>query len=725
MQRSPSQRGLLGNIVPGLLKRLRIKVEMSNAGFYRTLAMGGLIVMATLAVYVQTIGFDFVNFDDPHYVSNNEYVKAGLTLESFRWAMTTGHLAMWHPVTSLSHMLDGQLFGLAAGGYHATNALIHVLNTLLLFAVLNRMTHAPCRSAVVAALFALHPLHVESVVWISARKDMLSFFFAMLVLGSYIAYVEHRGIKRYLLVVLLFALGLMSKPMLVTLPILMLLLDYWPLDRIRLMKAASSSQPGCRQLSVAVLVAEKIPLLALAVATSAVTYAKQDLAMQRAISLPLRVANGLMSYARYVGKTFWPTELSVLYPHPNIVGGTPWTAWQIAAAATALAAATIMMMAATRRRYYIVGWLWFLGTLVPVLGLVQVGTQAMADRYTYLPQIGLFIIIAWGVADLTAPWQERKMILNSVAALLVAALLAYAGIAFVQARHWRNSITLNHHSINITPTVSTLHIALGNALIRQNRNKQAIASYRHAVELAPYFARAHHTLAIALARQDRFDEAVQHFERATTIAPNRLLSRLNFAQALRTQGRSEDAIEQLQEAVRIAPDDARPHIALASVLVSENKPDRAITPARRAVRLTPQSADAHYILAAALTMTGQYDDAISHFRESAHLKPDWLSPTHELARALIRYPVDHQGTEAIRWAKRAAELTDHRNPVVLDTLAAAYASAGQFNAAIDTAKKAIELATKANDFKLVEEINARLSLYRRSESLPNEQDLAP
>jgi hypothetical protein len=399
---------------------------------YWSLCIYLTLALATLAVFWQVLGHDFVNYDDPDYVYRNPNVQSGITLSSIKWAFTTGHAANWHPLTWLSHMLDWQLFGDNPGWHHLTNLFLHIANTLLLFAVLKRMTNALWRSAFVAAAFALHPLHVESVAWVAERKDVLSTLFWMLTIAAYLRYLERPGTGRYLLTLLIFALGLMAKPMLVTLPFVLLLLDYWPLGRFQFGQIVKSVGQQSRKSLNAFshwklsrhLLLEKVPLFALSAISSIVTFLVQRTAgavtSVETLPLKLRIANTFVSYLTYIQKMVWPSRLAMFYPYPDKTD-LIWQTVVFALLLLIISLGVIWLM--RRRRYLLTGWLWYLGTLVPVIGLVQVGDQALADRYTYVPLTGLFIIIAWGVPDLIAKWRFRK---HALAASAIAVLLAWS-----------------------------------------------------------------------------------------------------------------------------------------------------------------------------------------------------------------------------------------------------------------------------------------------------------
>lgn len=458
-----------------------------------------LLIVATLAVFQQLPEYDFVNIDDYYYVTENVHVTRGLTREGIIWAFTTLHANNWHPLTWLSHMLDCQLFGLKPGMHHLTNLLLHMANSTLLLLVLKRMTGALWRSAFAAALFALHPLHVESVAWVAERKDVLSTLFWLLTVWGYAGYVEYPGRNRYLLVLLFFALGLMAKPMLVTLPFILLLLDYWPLGRVKLWESREGGSGGIQRSSALHLVREKIPFFALTLASGIVTVVAQykggAVRSLNLLPLDVRIANALVSYVGYIGKMIWPQHLAIFYPHP---GALP--TWQVVGAGLLLLSLSIILLRAAGRFPYLgVGWLWYLGTLVPVIGLVQVGDQAMADRYTYVPLIGLFVLIAWGIPDLMARWRYRQIALTISAVIVV---FCCTVSTWSHVKHWRNGTALFTHAVNVTADNALAHDGLGFALARQGRLDEAIAHYSEALRIKPGYAKARYNLEHALRHVD-------------------------------------------------------------------------------------------------------------------------------------------------------------------------------------------------------------------------------
>ena len=574
-----------------------------------------LLISATLLVFSQTVGFDFVSIDDTQYVVNNTHVHNGLTLNGLQWAITTGQESIWHPLTSLSFLLDSQLFGLNPAGYHVTNVLLHIVNSLLLFAVLQFMTAAYWRSALVAALFAVHPLHVEPVAWISQRKDVLSACFALLTIWSYAAYVKRSTARWYLLALVFLVLGLAAKPMLVTLPFVLLLLDYWPLHRSRIVP---------RRLNM--LLIEKIPMFALSAMVCVITFTKQQasgaMGPGQSIPLMLRLANGAVSYVRYLGKMFVPTNLSVMYPHPNLPGGTAWTTWQIAIAFVILLLITIVVLMATSRRYALVGWLWYLGTLVPVIGLVQVGRQAMADRYSYLPLIGPFILIVWAATDLINRWPRRVALRVRLAATVsTLVLVVYASAAFIQTRYWRNSISLYTQSLRATATSLTLHNNLG--MVYQLRGKFTDAEhyFRQGLDIDPQYNNARYNLANLLTQQGKYDEAIWNYTHILKRIPDHAPARTNLGATLYTIGRFDEAIEQLGHALELGDNNVVAHYGLANAFNSVGRTDKAIEHYRRTLQIKPDFVEAMVNLSIALGVKSHYGEAIKQLQLALQVAP--------------------------------------------------------------------------------------------------------
>jgi Flp pilus assembly protein TadD len=624
------------------------------------------LIALTVGAYSRVSTFEFTNFDDPDYVVQNNIVHRGVTLEGVKWAFSTGFMGNWHPLTWVSHMLDCQLFGLDAGAHHLTSVAIHCLNGVLLLWVLFRFTGALERSAFVAGLFALHPLHVESVAWISERKDVLSMLFWLLTMWSYLRYVERRSAWRYLAVMLWFVLGLMCKPMLVTLPFVLLLLDYWPLGRAR------------TPLEWRRVIIEKTPLFILTVASCVITFAVQKqggaIGSMEKFSWGTRIGTALIGYVAYVGKTLLPDNLAVFYPHPGA-----WPLWQVAGAAIVITLITAVALALTRcAPYLIVGWLWFVGTLVPVSGVVQVGEQAYADRYSYIPLIGFFMAIVWGIADVTLRfrWPIRAVRVLGILGLGVCAVMTTA-----QVRHWRNSEILFGHAIRVTENNHVAHYNLGQALTMEGRHMEAMEHYLAAVAIKPDYDLAHNNLGVAYVAKGEMGLAAYHYQEALRLNPTNCEMRFNVAVVQSRLGQLTNALEHLRYVVEQQPANALVHKELADVLVRIAKPH----------------------------------DAVTHYREAVRLNPALPEALNGFAWLLATNPEDgiRNGREAVKLALRACELTKNQRPDFLGTLAAAHAEAGDFSRAVDAAEKAEGLARSLGDRVGAEKHRARLEGYRK------------
>ena len=543
-----------------------------------------VLAAAVFIVYGQVRHNGFVNYDDQTYITENSHINGGITIPSVIWAFTAFHFYMWHPLTSLSHMLDCQLFGLDPSWHHIVNLLFHTVNTLLLFWVLQRMTGAVWPSAFVAAVFGLHPLNVESVAWLAERKNVLCGFFWMLTIAAYVRYAERPGIGRYLLVVLAFCLGLMSKPMIVTLPFVLLLLDYWPL--------------GQKGRSAWRLIGEKVPLFILSAIVSVITFFAQQntAAVVRVGDLPVgfRIANTVVSYVIYIRKMIWPTGLAVFYPHP----GNRLSMWQVLLSAVLLIVVSALVIwlagfgkltTSRRHKYLLVGWLWYLGTLVPVIGLVQVGEQALADRYAYISLIGLFIIIAWGLPELLERQRYRKIVLVASATV---ALLILSVCTYVQVRYWQDSITLFEHTLAVTKDNYGAHFGISKPLLEQGRVDEAIYHSREAIRILPDYADAHVSLGSALIGKGQFDEAVVHFTRALQIEPNCPQAHAGLGYVLGHRGMLDDSVKEYQLALQLLPDNPSFHNDFGVVLGQKGEFDHAVEHFTRALQIKPDFAEA-------------------------------------------------------------------------------------------------------------------------------------
>ena len=561
----------------------------------------------TWLVFGRTLWHDFINYDDPHYVYENTRITGGLSISGIAWAFTHIHSMNWHPLTSISHMLDCQLYGLKAGWHHFTNVLLHTLAVILLLLALQQMTGAVWRSAFVAAVFAIHPLRVESVAWIAERKDVLSGVFFMLTLLAYVYYARLPRIGRYLVVLFVFACGLMSKPMLVTLPFVLLLLDYWPLDRIK-------GHFWKRVL-------EKIPMIMLSAVSSIITFLVQKGVVGRTEDLPIleRINNAVVSYVLYIWQMLWPVNLAVFYPH--LENRLPF--WEIASCLLLIICITaIGIILRKKQPYLITGWLWYLGMLVPVIGLVQVGWQGRADRYTYLPQIGLYIVVAWGVADLTALWRHQRSILSASALLLVVVL---SWCAWGQASYWHDSEKLFRHALAVTTNNDVAENNLGIVFLGQGRVDEAISLLQSAVDLRPDNSPAHENLAKALLKKGRVDDALIHYRKLIELQPDNIEVHNIVGTVLVQRGRVGEGVEEWQKVLAIQPDNGNALSNLAWVFATS--PDSSLRDGAKAVELAEQalrlSAGRIPILfrtlAAAYAESGRFSEAIQTAQKGTEL----------------------------------------------------------------------------------------------------------
>ena len=596
----------------------------------------------TLFVYWQVQYHDFINYDDPSYVNSNHHVRSGLTGGGIIWAVTAMDLSNWHPLTWISHMADCQLFGLNPAGHHWTNLLFHLLNVILLFYILYRFTGELWKSAMVAALFALHPLNVESVAWVSERKNVLSTFFWMLTVLAYGYYAVHPHWKKYAAVLAVFALGLTAKPMLVTLPFVLLLLDFWPLRRTRLRFSGGDAQKhaerwtplGEGRTSFSRLLIEKIPLLILSIFSAVMTLkaaSEQAIAATEVLPMLSRIENAVMSYVRYIGKMLWPDGLAVFYPYLY-----SWPIGQVSGAVLVLVFITAFVIWKFRTfPYLVVGWLWYLGTLVPVIGLVQVGMQAMADRYMYVPMIGLFMMVVWGVPDLLRGRRARMMLL--VVASGVILFLLMIGTYF-QVQHWQNSVRLFRHAISVTSGNHVAHNLLGNALRDKEQLEEATNNYRQAIAINPGYWPAYNNLGVTHALQKRYAEAIALYLKAVEIKGDDGLVRFNLGDALMQTDRLDEAAFQFRQAVRLRPEVAAFHNSLGVTLIRQGRYDEAVNEFRETIRLDPEHAGAHHNLAMVLSHQENFREAVAHFSEALRIQPDYGEARRNLQKILRKMP---------------------------------------------------------------------------------------
>ena len=640
-----------------------------------------LLSGVTLAIFWPVAGFDFQSYDDQRYVTSNSVVQKGLTYEGILWAFGTFHVSNWHPLTWISHMLDVELFAGNAGGHHVSNLVLHLCNTVLLLLVLNRMTGSLWRSAMVAGLFALHPMHVESVAWVAERKDVLSTFFLMLTLWAYSRYAQrrskvqspeprHRISWDYVLALIFFALVLLSKPMLVTAPFLLLLLDLWPLGRIKLRKDESVIKKHFP------LLLEKIPFLLLSAAASVITVFAQhsggSVASLELFSFETRLANACAAYLGYLEKLFWPAKLAVLY-----LPAVEWPVWQLAFGALLLVGISTAVLTQIRVRPYLaVGWFWFVGTLVPVIGLVQVGSQYMADRYSYVPFIGCFICLVWGLWDMVSQWvaEEPHKLLPGAAQTPSPPLEERAGK--------RRPLSFGGQAHALVGLVSVLVLAAAAVVTRNQleywRTPESL--FRHCIQVTTDNYVAYNNLAAFLVNQHRYEEAKPLYAEALRINPKFPDAVINMGTLLALQGDITNAMGYLQQGVELAPG----------------------------------SAETVGKLGVALSEQGRIADAVACYRESLRLNPNQIPACNNLAWILATNPETQlrNGAEAVSWAEHACKLTHYAQPMLIGTLGAAYAEAGRFTEAITAAEKAINLAMAAGQNELVQKNRELLELYR-------------
>ncbi len=589
--------------------------RQGNGSFHSRGAIIGVCLALAAIIWIvfgQTLHHGFVNYDDNTRVYQNPVILRGFTLEGIAsvFSFKRSVADYWHPLTFVTHMLDCQLYGLNAGGHHLTNVLLHTSAAVLAFLILLQMTGAFWQSAFVAAVFAIHPLRVESVAWISERKDVLSGVFFLLTIGAYLRYGRAQwSLRRYLIVVALFALGLMSKPTLMPLPFLLLVLDYWPLERIGKLAQRSCNQGPPIMLGLPVtlrVIIEKLPLIALSVGSCIQAALGNSVAFRSGLEIPrtLQIENALVSYAVYIWQTIWPVSLAIFYPFPRL--GLP--VWQVLLAVAVLAGISVGAFVSRKRNpWLLVGWLWYLGMLVPVIGFVQAGSQAHADRYTYLPQIGLILAATWALTNASAlgPWRRK---IFGVAGLLIIGLLIWC--ARIQTSYWRDNESLWEHALAVTADNDLVEDQLGSAQMKKERVDEAMAHFERALQMNPNYVTAHANLAIALAKKQQWDEAMAHFQRALEIDPNYSEGQYNFGNALIQMGRVDAALLHFQKAVEIQPDYAEARDNLGSVLLQKGQVDEAIAQYQRALEIKPDSPGANSNLGLAYAQRGDYDKAI-------------------------------------------------------------------------------------------------------------------
>jgi tetratricopeptide (TPR) repeat protein len=646
-----------------------------RAGLLLRIAICAVLIAMTWGVFGHTLGHDFVNYDDKTYVYGNSLVSAGLSGSGFAKAFVDVQTNNWHPLTIISHMIDCQLFGLKQGGHHFTNVLLHTVAAVLLFAWLNGAAGSIWRSAFVTALFAIHPLRVESVAWIAERKDVLSAVFFFLTLLAYARYVRARSAAGYVTMSILFACGLMSKPMLVTTPVVLLLLDYWPFQRLIDLK------------SLWRLTLEKLPLLALSIASSIATYVVQEHSMSSIPQLPFawRLENAIVSSLIYIGQVFWPANLAVFYPHPE----DSLTLWQVVLAAVFLICVTWVIYSLRRTRpYLLVGWFWYLVMLLPVIGIVEVGLQGHADRYTYLPHIGIFISLTWLFADLAMSLRMRKEIPAAVSAIVV---VGFAACSWKQTTYWRNSATLWMHTMAVTENNDVALANFADWLAEHGQLDEALSYFQRALDVRSQMsghehynlslANTHTNMGVALVHKDRVEEAVAHFQRALELQPNYPDAHYNLGVILGRRNDLDGAVAQFRTILSIAPRDPAPNAALADVLARK----------------------------------GLFREAIAHYEIVLESDPNSVFALNNLSWLLSTNPDAsvRNGPRAVELAVKLNRITNQTSPSVLRTLAAAYAEAGQFESAAAAAHAAADLAHVQGQHSFAARLEWESDLYRR------------
>ncbi len=601
-----------------------------------------LLSMAVILVFWQVQNFKFIYYDDDAYVTGKVYFSsASINKETLVWAFTNIEAGFWHPLTWLSLILDYRLYGSNTGGYHWTNVIFHLLNTLLLYLLLRYMTGAYWKSAFVAALFALHPLHVESVAWVSQRKDVLSTFLGLLTLAAYMYYVKKPRGWRYLVVVSSLLLALMAKPMVVTVPFLMLLLDYWPLGRMQLSPAREIEYPIQESSRLNIerkhtflwLLIEKVPLIVLSILASIlVIFTERHVgALSSLADLPVtsRIANAIVSYVKYIERMFWPEHLAILYPHPVSI---PWH--QAGLSFLLIILISFLSIRWIRRcPYFTVGWLWYLGTLFPVIGLIQVGPHAMADRYTYVPLIGLFIIIAWGAPELAIKWRNGRLTLMVVSLAILAAL---AGCTFFQLQYWRNSILLFEHAILVTERNHIAHGNLGVALSVEGQYDRAISHFRTALEINPRIADFHNNFGAALTFKGKYVEAIPYYLQAIKLNPQKGEYQHNLGKAFQETGELSRAVEAYRKAINLSPGNADFHYSLGLAYMNQDRMTEANTELQKDLAIQPNHVKALKHFAALMLVQGRHEDAIMHLTRALALDQKDPEIYYSMGVALVK-----------------------------------------------------------------------------------------
>jgi Tfp pilus assembly protein PilF len=717
--------------------RVIAKDNLRKIGVCFALALG------TALLYAPALHFDFVNYDDPIYVIDNLHIRS-LSRQSLGWCFQAGYGSLWHPLTWMSHMLDFELYGLHPGGHHATSVLLHILNSTLLFVVLDRMTKAFWPSAMVAALFAWHPLHVESVAWISERKDVLSVFFWMLTLWAYVRYVEEwkaqSGRRRifYWLALFFFALGLMAKPMLVTLPFVLLLLDWWPLGRMRMFspnlnpnpnltpqnsrgstesrpteletgRGSTESRPTVFRPAVSGLLVEKIPFLVLSILACGMTLKAAGRMVEPLAQFPFlpRAINALLTYFRYVEKMVWPADLVAVYPLEF-----RWSGAEVLTAGLFFIVVSITAVRLWKARpFWVTGWLWYLGILVPVIGLVQVGAQPMADHCTYLPAIGIFMVICWEAWDIGSGRRQGRVILGTMAALALGACFV---LSRKQLEYWRNPVALFSHNLKVTPNNYAVHADYAAFLLNASQLQLARAECVKSIQIEPNYGWSHHVLGSISLLEGQLDEADAELRKALRLDPARADVHLDLGKVALRRNLPVEAAAQFSAMLELEHSNPQAHVGLGQALAIQGRLDDARAQYAEALRLAPQFAEAHHQLAVVLALQHNIAEAVLEYRTALAINPDRPETLNNLAWILATDPRAEirRGAEAVQFALAACKLTRNQDPLMLGTLAAAYAESGNFDQANATAQQAHDLAAAQRKTDLAARNLKLLEIYR-------------
>ncbi|MGD0077417.1 MAG: tetratricopeptide repeat protein [Sedimentisphaerales bacterium] len=683
---------------------------------YRVILVCLVLAAATLVAYEPVRHNEFVSYDDKEYLTANPNVTGGITRDSVIWAFTRSYARNWHPLTWLSHMLDYELFGLNPLGHHLVSLSIHIINALLLFWILTNLTSSVWASAFVAAVFALHPLQVDSVAWAAERKTVLSGLFWLLTIAVYIWYTKKPGIGRYIMVFASFGLCIMTKPVVVTLPLVLLLLDYWPLNRL---SVADCRLPIVnRKLEIGNwkflrLFFEKVPLLALSAILIVITLIAQSgegtIPTLDMLRLDSRIANAFVAYIRYIGKTIWPSGLAVFYPNQriNLLNVTAIICFLLFILITA-----ISVYAGRRRKYLVVGWLWFVVTLVPMIGLVQAGAQSMANRYMYISMLGLLIIVAWSVKEFVGNRLSRRAI---TAVLAIAILSAAVMVTRTQVGYWRSELTLFEYALEVTKNNAIAETNYASALFREGRFREAELHYSNAVRIDPkYSSKARNNLGYIFLREGKPYESAACFTELLKQEPNFLNANFGLAVALSRQGKYDEAIRYFKKVMELDPKLPNARAKMGYVLLMAKRPDEAVACLNEALKTSTDRMEVYVNLAIAYSQLGDFKQSIQNCNKAAELKSDDPEVLNNLAWLLATDGnVSIQDTNnAVKCAERACKLTGNKNISFLDTLAAAYAAAGKFAEAKTTAEKAVKDARVAGKEELAREIEGRLKLYQ-------------